>query len=445
MTGDNMERVFARLSDHAAPVGVVGLGYVGLPLACLLAKKFKVVGFDIKAKRVEELTNGHDRTGEVEDKAVLLNPNLAYTADPQRLGECPLIIIAVPTPVDGFKVPDLGPVISASKTVGSVVAKGSTIVFESTVYPGVTDGVCAETIAKQRGLVPGVDFHLGYSPERVNPGDKRHTIDKITKVVSGSTPEVTELLAKVYGSVITAGVFRAASIRTAEAAKVIENIQRDLNIALVNELSMLFDRIGLDTLDVLEASGTKWNFLPFRPGLVGGPCIGVDPYYLTHLAEGVGFHTQVISAGRRINDGMGPFVAQKCVSMLLSSKTPAHGGRPRVAILGVTFKENLPDVRNTKVVDVADALAGFGVDSYLMDPVADADDFHEEYRRELVQWDQIPPCDAIVLAVKHDIILKEFPLERLAEKLRGAKLVLDLKGALDRQRAVELGLKLWRM
>jgi UDP-N-acetyl-D-galactosamine dehydrogenase len=440
-----MQQVFERLSNHAAPIGVVGLGYVGLPLACLLAKKFKVIGFDIKATRVEELRSGIDRTGEVEDKAVLLNPNLSYSADPKSLSECPFIIVAVPTPVDTFKVPDLKPVIASSATLGSVIKKGTVVVFESTVYPGVTEGICAQQISHPRGLKAGVDFFLGYSPERVNPGDKQHTIEKIIKVVSGSTPEVTDLIASVYGSVITAGVHRASNIRTAEAAKVIENIQRDLNIALINELSMLFDRIGLDTLDVLAAAGTKWNFLGFRPGLVGGHCIGVDPYYLTHLAEGVGFHTQVISAGRRINDGMGPFVAQKCINMLLKSDAAPLSSRPRVAILGVTFKENVPDVRNTKVVDVADSLESFRVETFLMDPVADAEDFHDEYKRKLVTWNQIPQCDAVILAVKHDVVMKEFPLERIAEKLRGAKLVLDLKGAYDRTRAAELGLRLWRM
>jgi UDP-N-acetyl-D-glucosamine/UDP-N-acetyl-D-galactosamine dehydrogenase len=442
---DVTKQLLANLRSQSNPIGVVGLGYVGLPLACLLAEKFKVVGFDIKQTRIDELKSGHDRTGEVEEKAKLLNPNLTFTADKSMLGKCQLMIVAVPTPVDDFRVPDLSPLVAASKTVGSVMQKGTIVVYESTVYPGVTEKVCGKHLAETSGLKMGVDFFLGYSPERVNPGDKEHTIDKIRKVVAGATPEITEMLASVYGSVITAGTYSAANIQTAEAAKVIENTQRDLNIALVNELSMLFDKIGLDTLDVLAASGTKWNFLPFKPGLVGGHCIGVDPYYLTYMADGLGFHTQVISAGRRINDGMGNFVAQKCLSMILGSKGGSPGQKPRVGIMGVTFKENVPDVRNTKVISVAEALESFGAETFMVDPVADAEEFEHEYKRKLVTWEALPQCDALIFAVKHDAFMREFPLDRLMGKLSSGKLLLDLKGAFDRKEAARMGVQIWRM
>jgi UDP-N-acetyl-D-galactosamine dehydrogenase len=436
--------ISSQLKSKDAAIGVIGLGYVGLPLACLLATKFRVIGFDIKGKRIEELQQGFDRTGEVVEKSKLRQSSLSFTADKLKLMECPLIIVAVPTPVDRFNVPDLGPIIAASKTVGQVIQKDAVVVFESTVYPGVTERVCAQHISEQSGLAVGIDYFLGYSPERVNPGDKEHTIDKIRKVISGSTEEVVDLLAEIYGSVITAGIYRATSIMTAEAAKVIENTQRDLNIALINELSLLFDKIGLDTHDVLAAAGTKWNFLPFQPGLVGGHCIGVDPYYLTHMAEGLGFHTQVISAGRRINDGMPMHLAQKCMSMILGSETPL-AGRPRVGILGVTFKENIPDIRNTKVVNLAEALRSFGAEVFLHDPVASAEEFEDEYQNPLISWNQLPVCDALILAVKHEAFVKEFPIERLIEKLSPNKIVLDLKGALDRSRAKEVGLNIWRM
>ncbi len=426
------------------PIGVVGLGYVGLPLACLLAEKFKVVGFDINQRRVDELTGGHDRTNEVPEKARLLNSNLVYTTDAKRLAECAVVIVAVPTPVDQHKKPDLTPVQKASETVGKVLRQGMVVVYESTVYPGLTEQVCGPILEKQSGLTVNRDFYLGYSPERVNPGDRNHTIEKIVKVVSGSTPEVTDMLCQLYGSVIKAGVHRAPNIRTAEAAKVIENTQRDLNIALVNELAMLFERIGLDTQDVLEAAGTKWNFLPFRPGLVGGHCIGVDPYYLTYLADGVDFNTRIINSGRRINDGMGGFVARKTVRMVMEDDAQ-RAGRLRVAILGATFKEDIPDLRNSKVVDVASALEEFGAQVHMIDPHADADEFEEEYGRRLERWDAVPECDAVILAVKHAVFMTEYPLKRIAEKLRGAKVLVDIKGAYDREAAKAAGLKVWRL
>jgi UDP-N-acetyl-D-galactosamine dehydrogenase len=440
-----MQKTFENLKSKDASIGIVGLGYVGLPLACLLAEKYKVVGFDIKQGRIDELKNGHDSTREVEDRKRLLNPNLSYTTDAKELSACPLIIVAVPTPVDRFKNPDLTPVISASRTVGSIIRKGTTVVFESTVYPGVTEDVCGPILAEKSGLKHLDGFFLGYSPERVNPGDKEHTIDKIIKVVSGSTPEITELLASVYGSVITAGVHRAPNIKTAEAAKVIENTQRDLNIALINELSTIFHKVGIDTADVLDAAGTKWNFLKFQPGLVGGHCIGVDPYYLTHLAEGLNIHPQVIQAGRRINDGMGPYVAQQALKLVLEQGPQLNGGKIRIGILGVTFKENVPDLRNTKVIDVIEDLEAHGVEVFTHDPVAIAAEYHEEYNRELTPWEKFPKCDALIVAVKHQIFRKEFSLTRLMEKMSDRPVIIDIKGMIDRAEAAKSNVRLWRL
>jgi len=437
----NLEK---QLFSAASPIGVIGLGYVGLPLACLLSKKFKVVGFDIKSARIEELKIGVDRTREIDERGAMLNAQLQFTARPEDLKACRLFIVAVPTPVDDYKKPDLGPLVAASKTVAKVVQAGSVVVFESTVYPGATEDVCGKIIAEESGLKLGKDFWLGYSPERVNPGDREHTIDRIVKLVSGSNKEVTKLLAKVYGAVVTAGIHEAASIKTAEAAKVIENTQRDLNIALINELAMLFDHIGLDTQDVLEASGTKWNFLPFRPGLVGGHCIGVDPYYLTYMAEGLGLHPQLVLAGRRINDGMGDFVAKKTLNLILRSGHPIKDG-VKVGILGVTFKENVPDTRNTKVVSIAQALEAAGATTYLVDPLADEKEFQEEYGRKLCQWEQLPPCDAIIMAVKHQHFMKNLPLALVRQKLNEKQIILDLKGVFSRSEAKEAGVTLWRL
>jgi UDP-N-acetyl-D-galactosamine dehydrogenase len=439
-----VEKLKTKLTSKEEPIAIIGLGYVGLPLACILAEKYKVVGFDISAKRVGELKRGEDLTREVEEKSKLLNKNLTYTDDPTVIGSASLIIVAVPTPVDRFNVPDLAPVILASKTVGKHLKKGAIVVYESTVYPSLTETICKEHLEKESGLRLNEGFYLGYSPERVVPGDKQRTIEKITKIVSGSTDDVAELLKFVYGSVISAGIHKAPSIAVAEAAKVIENAQRDLNIAFVNELSMLFDRIGIDTLDVLEAAGTKWNFLPFKPGLVGGHCIGVDPYYLTYLAEGSGFQTQVISAGRRINDQMGSFVAQKTVTMVINAPTPPKGPL-NVAVLGITFKENVPDIRNSKVAGLADALESYGVKVHIFDPLADPQEVKREYGKSLVSWDQIPTCDAVILAVTHEVFKREYPMERLVEKMTSNKILVDLKGALPRKQAKDLGIRIWRL
>ena len=333
--------------------------------------------------------------------------------------------------------------ISASEAIGKHIAKGTIVVFESTVYPGLTEEICGAKIAEISGLKAGIDFHLGYSPERVNPGDKKHTIDKITKIVSGDTPEVTNLLSKVYGSVITAGIFSAASIKVAEAAKVIENTQRDINIALINELSQIFDRIGIDTLDVLQASGTKWNFLPFRPGLVGGHCIGVDPYYLTYVAEKLGIHPEVILAGRRINDNMAAFVAQKTIKLVLSSPK-FDQEKLRIGILGVTFKENVPDLRNSKVADLVNEFKSYGADVDIFDPMVDEEELKHEYNLRLTKFEEFQPCHALVLAVPHTEFIECYPLEKLLAKTRNTRVLIDIKGALNRTSTQAEGVTIWR-
>jgi UDP-N-acetyl-D-galactosamine dehydrogenase len=437
---------FEKFLSGEEQIGVIGLGYVGLPLACLLAKKFKVVGFDKHEQRIVELRKGIDRTGEIADLSELKNKNISFVHSGDDLKKCRFIIVAVPTPVDEFKSPDLTPLIKASKTVSSVLTQGTVVVYESTVYPGVTEDICVKEIEKGTTLKYLKDFFVGYSPERVNPGDREHTIEKIIKVVSGCTDEVLDLVSNIYGSVIEAGIHKAKSIKIAEASKVIENIQRDINIALMNELSQLFDRIGIDTLDVLAASGTKWNFLPFKPGLVGGHCIGIDPYYLTTLANKVGFHPDVILAGRRTNDSMGEFVGRKTIELILKNRGLAKGRPIRVGIFGATFKENVPDVRNTKVVDIASYLERVGVEVLLTDPMADSEEFKEEYGRELVSSKLIKDCDAVIVAVAHETYKKELTLEYLKSVLiADSQVALDLKGMFDLKRAKQSGLLVWRM
>jgi len=379
-------------------IAVVGLGYVGLPLAVAFGKRQPIIGFDVKKARIEELRRGEDRTHEVAPEQ-LRSARIDYTTDPGRLREADFIIVAVPTPINSARRPDLTPLEKASLTVGANLSQGAIVVFESTVYPGVTEEYCAPILEKVSGLRCGTDFFLGYSPERINPGDKKHTLETVIKVVSGQTPEVLDIVANVYASVVTAGVHRASSIKTAEAAKVIENTQRDLNIALVNELSMIFDLMGIDTLEVLEAAGTKWNFLPFRPGLVGGHCIGVDPYYLTHKAEELGYHPQVILAGRRINDGMGKHVAQKTIKLLIQRGINPNGAR--IGVLGLTFKEDVPDIRNSKVVDIVAELREFQTLPLVHDPMADADEAREHCGVSLVAEKELRDLDAVVLAVAH--------------------------------------------
>ncbi len=435
------EGLLIALLARRAKVAVVGLGYVGLPLAVCLAKRFAVIGFDVDVAKVARLAAGEDATGEVgaED---LRASGIGFTADPAQLAEAGFVIVAVPTPVDTAKRPDFGPLTAASAAVGRHLRRGAVVVFESTVYPGATEEVCVPVLARASGLVPGRDFAYGYSPERINPGDRQHTIDRVRKLVSGSDAETLAVVAGVYGAAIAAGVHPTSSVRVAEAAKVIENTQRDLNIALVNELALIFHRLGIDTLEVLEAAGTKWNFLPFRPGLVGGHCIGVDPYYLTHKAQEAGYHAEVILAGRRINDGMGAWVAQECVRLMLSRGLPVKDAP--VLVLGLTFKEDCADVRNTRVVDIVRELERFGARPVVIDPVADADAARHEYGISLTPGDPLPQAGAAVVAVAHAGFRAMDPA-LIARALPAGAPVLDVKGVFPPDALRALGLTAWRL
>ncbi|WP_135229236.1 nucleotide sugar dehydrogenase [Deinococcus fonticola] len=409
-------------------IAVIGLGYVGLPLAIALAEQFsEVLGFDIHQGRIQELQAGHDRTEEVEATR-LRESSLRYSAQPDDLAGCTMFIVTVPTPVDEHNSPDLTPMIRASETVGRYLKPGDVVVYESTVYPGVTEEICGPVLERVSGLRQYHDFKLGYSPERINPGDKVHTVEKIVKVVAGQDAETLERVAHVYGAVIKAGIHRAPTIKVAEAAKVIENTQRDLNIALMNELALIFDRLGIRTLDVLEAAGTKWNFLGFRPGLVGGHCIGVDPYYLTQKAQEVGYYPQVILAGRRVNDGMGAFVAQKLVKLLIAANIPVKGAR--VGVLGLTFKENVPDLRNSRVPDIVAELRQFGIEPLIHDPYADSAEAQHEYGLTLTDLPEFRQLDGLMLAVSHRIYL-ELPRQELTGMLSPQGVLVDVKSALS--------------
>jgi UDP-N-acetyl-D-galactosamine dehydrogenase len=380
-------------------IGVVGLGYVGLPLAVSFGRHYPTVGFDIHSGRIAELESGQDSTLEVDPAELATADQLTYTSDPEKLRDCNVFVVTVPTPIDDAKVPDLRPLESASRTVGTVLGKGDIVIYESTVYPGATEEVCVPILEEVSGLEFNRDFYAGYSPERINPGDKEHRFETIVKVTAGSTPVAADLVDALYASVVTAGTHKASSIRVAEAAKVIENTQRDVNIALINELAMIFARLGIDTQEVLEAAGSKWNFLPFRPGLVGGHCIGVDPYYLTHKSQQIGYHPAMILAGRRINDNMGLYVAGQVTKAMMRKRIHVAGSR--ILILGLTFKENCPDLRNTKVVDVIRELRDVGAQMDVHDPWADADEAREEYGVELVAAPAAGAYDAIILAVAH--------------------------------------------
>ncbi|MGE0483629.1 MAG: nucleotide sugar dehydrogenase [Gammaproteobacteria bacterium] len=429
------------MSTHDRKVAVVGLGYVGLPVAVAFGRSAQTVGFDINAARIAELEGGHDSTLEVED-ADLAASDILFTSDPADLKRADFHIVAVPTPIDHAKRPDLTPVLRASETLGAQIKRGDIVVFESTVYPGATEEDCVPVLERMSGLKCGKDFFVGYSPERINPGDKEHTFTKITKVVSGQTPEILDIVANVYGSVVTAGVHRAPTIKVAEAAKVIENTQRDLNIALMNELALIFDRMDIDTRDVLTAAGTKWNFLKFEPGLVGGHCIGVDPYYLTHKAAILGYSPQVILAGRAINDGMGQHVAQQAIRELIAAGGAVRGSV--VTILGFTFKEDVPDLRNTRVIDIVEELRTYDIRVQIHDPFADSHEAQEEYGIELTALADLEPASVVIFAVPHrDYLSGGWPLvaARLADG-RGA--VLDVKGRLDRD-AIPAGVTLWRL
>ena len=411
-------------------VAVIGLGYVGLPLVVAFGRKAEVIGFDINADRVRELREGADRTGEV-SASELQESQVKFTCDEADLREADFHIVAVPTPIDGASQPDLSLLVRASETLGRNLKQGSVIVYESTVYPGVTEDVCVPVVEGASGMKCGRDFKVGYSPERINPGDREHSLERITKVVSGMDEETLEIVAAVYGQVVEAGIFRATDIKVAEAAKVIENTQRDLNIALMNELAMIFRRIGLETASVLEAAGTKWNFLPFRPGLVGGHCIGVDPYYLTHKAEAVGYHPQVILAGRRINDGMGKYVAEQTVKLMIQQEINVR--QASVAILGLAFKENVPDIRNSKVVDIVRELKDYGVEALVHDPLVSSEEAEHEYGFKLRTAESLKRCDAVILAVAHQAY-KDKGADWVRSLLRRAErgVVVDVKSMFTR-------------
>lgn len=422
-------------------IAIVGLGYVGLPVAVAFGKKHPVIGFDINEHRIETLKDNIDYTNEVEPKD-LKETNIEYTSDPGKLKESDFMIVSVPTPIDQHNQPNLTPLLKASETVGANLQKGAIVVYESTVYPGATEDDCVPVLEKFSGLKCGVDFFVGYSPERINPGDKKNTFTTILKVVSGQTPEVLDIVAEVYASVVTAGVHKASSIKVAEAAKVIENTQRDVNIALMNELALIFDKIGVDTAEVLEAAGTKWNFLKFTPGLVGGHCIGVDPYYLTHKAEMVGHHPEVILAGRRLNDEISKFIATSLVKKLIKKNKPVQGAR--VTVLGLTFKENVPDLRNSKVIDVIRELGDYGIDVQITDAYADANEANKEYGVNLVKYEDLLPADAVVLAVSHDQYIKKGwkQFDQLLKHQEG--IVVDIKSVLSKEDKPE-SIDLWRL
>jgi UDP-N-acetyl-D-glucosamine/UDP-N-acetyl-D-galactosamine dehydrogenase len=422
-------------------IAVIGLGYVGLPLAVEFGKTFPTVGFDLSADKVKAYQRHVDPTGEVSSADLAAAVHLTCSTDPSVIKTAD-VIVAVPTPVDDAHKPDFGPLEKSSETVGRHLKRGAIVVFESTVYPGATEEVCIPIIERHSGLTWKKDFFVGYSPERINPGDKQRTLTKITKVVSGDSPATLEKVAAIYGAIITAGVYKASSIKVAEAAKVIENTQRDLNIALMNELSLIFHRIGIDTLEVLEAAGTKWNFLPFRPGLVGGHCIGVDPYYLTTKAEMLGYTPQVILAGRRINDGMGKYVAEQIIKKMIAHDLPVKGAD--VIVLGMTFKENCPDLRNSKVIDVVRELTSFGVRVWVHDPIADAGECQHEYGVALTPWAELPKAAAMVAAVSHTEYA-QMGVAALAEKVVPGGLFADVKCAYPPPAVTGAGLRLWRL
>jgi UDP-N-acetyl-D-galactosamine dehydrogenase len=425
-----------------ASVAIVGLGYVGLPVAVAFGRERRTIGYDLSAKRIHNLKGFVDATGEVSTAELMAAKHLEATADPAELAKADFIIVAVPTPINSARQPDFSPLESASETVGRHMKAGATVIYESTVYPGATEEVCVPILEKFSGMRWRQDFHVGYSPERINPGDKQHTFTKILKVVSGDDEETLAKVADLYASVVKAGVYRASSIRVAEAAKVIENTQRDINIAFVNELAIIFEKLGLDTTEVLKAASTKWNFLPFRPGLVGGHCIGVDPYYLTHKAELLGYHPEVILAGRRINDGMGSHIARKTVQQMIHAGRNIKGAR--VNVLGLTFKEDVPDLRNSKVVDIIRELHEFGVETYVHDPAASKEDALHEYGIRLCDWEDLPAADATILAVAHKRFL-DYSAADYVKKIVRHGCFIDVKAVFDPAEFQRAGLRVWRL
>lgn len=437
--------LYEKIVNGEEKISLVGLGYVGMPIAVAFSKKVKVIGYDLNAAKIELYKKGVDPTNEVGNEAIK-NCTMEFTADETKLREAKFHIVAVPTPVNDDHTPDLTPVEGASHTVGRNLTKGSVVVYESTVYPGVTEDICVPILEKESGLKCGVDFKIGYSPERINPGDKVHRLETITKIVSGMDEETLDTVAKVYELVVEAGVHRAESIKVAEAAKVIENSQRDINIAFMNELSIIFNKMGIDTQSVLKAAGTKWNFLKFYPGLVGGHCIGVDPYYLTYKAEELGYHSQIILSGRRINDDMGKYVAESTVKHLIKADVSIKNAR--IAILGFTFKENCPDTRNTKIIDIVKELGEYGITPVITDPTADRDEAKRLYGVEFVDMDSIKDCDAVVLAVAHEAFkgLTQADFDKMFKAVDNSKKVLvDIKGLLDRKQYEAAGYQYWRL
>lgn len=436
--------LYNKIVNREEKLSLVGLGYVGLPIAVAFSKKVDVIGFDINDKKIQTYIGGKDPTKEVGNEAIQ-KCNVDFTSDETRLREARFHIVAVPTPVRPDKVPDLSPVIGASKVLGRNLTKGSVVVYESTVYPGVTEDICVPILEKESGLKCGVDFKIGYSPERINPGDKNHRLENIVKIVSGMDDETLETVADVYSLVIEAGVYRAESIKVAEAAKVIENSQRDINIAFVNELSMIFSRMGIDTKAVLRAAGTKWNFLSFEPGLVGGHCIGVDPYYLTYKAEQIGYHSRIILAGRRINDGMGAYVAQELVKKMIHADVKVKDAD--VLVLGLTFKGNCPDTRNTKVIDILNELGSYEIHTSVYDPVADKAEAKREYGIDLVSKVELKDFDAVLVAVDHDDF-KEYSVEDIKAMYSDKnenKILFDVKGIYDKDEFEKAGFNYWRL
>jgi len=437
--------LYQKICSGEEQIALVGLGYVGMPIAVAFAKKVKVIGFDTNSPKIQQYKDGIDPTREVGDEAVRASA-VQFTCDEKMLRQAKFHIVAVPTPINADKTPDLLPVEDASRVVGRNLAKGSVVVYESTVFPGVTEDICVPILEKESGLVCGKDFKVGYSPERINPGDKVHRLSNIKKIVSGMDADTLELVAKVYELVVEAGVHRAGSIKVAEAAKVVENSQRDINIAFMNELALVFDKMGIDTKEVIEAMNTKWNALRFYPGLVGGHCIGVDPYYFIYQAERLGYHSQIIAAGRKVNDSMAKFVAESTIKQLIKADKRVKGAH--VCILGLTFKENCPDTRNTRIVDIVDELREYGIEPQIVDPVADADEAKREYGIELTPLNEIHDADALILAVAHDCF-RDIPLARLgalyAEKDGEEKVLIDVKSVLNTEEVRAAGYRYWRL
>ena len=437
--------LYERITNKQDKVALVGLGYVGMPIAVEFSKHIEVIGFDINKAKIEAYKNGIDPTQEVGDEAIK-NCSVEWTSDETKLREAKFIIVAVPTPVNDDTTPDLTPVIGSSEIVGRNLTKGSIVVYESTVYPGVTEEICVPVLEKESGLKCGIDFKVGYSPERINPGDKVHRLTTIKKIVSGMDAESLEEIAKVYQIVVEAGVHKASCIKVAEAAKVIENSQRDINIAFMNELSIIFNKMGIDTLEVLEAAGTKWNFLPFRPGLVGGHCIGIDPYYLTYRAEQFGYHSQIILSGRRINDDMGKYVAEQTVKQLIAADKSIKNAK--VGVLGITFKEDCPDARNSKVNDILKELREFGIEPIVCDPVADAPDAKRFYGVGLVSLDEFHDLDCLIIAVAHKefkALTNEDIAKMFINKDNSKNVIIDVKGVRSKDELKALGYRYWRL